>query len=859
MAVQAWILLLAATLGVGARPNSAPRDLSGRPAFLDAFDEIRVGLPEPSEPRRYSGRILVTVAGRAVPVASVAGGEPAPTVRGPEFVSIPGTIQSALGGRDWDPSDDRTQMSLVRPNVYELVVRLPAGRYEYKLARGGGWEENYGRGFEAGGANIALALSRPQVVRFVADFASRTIRDSVNHPNEVSAPMEAPERPRSAAREPLYQSLRVRLGRKLSPSELPKRITVSLSGAPARTVAPREVLSDPAFRYEGNDLGSRWSRDRTVFKVWSPAAESADLILFPSESSAAHRVVRMRRGGFGVWYATVPGDLHRTFYQYRFRSLGETRTAADVNCFAASVDSRRSMVVDLGRTNPAGWPAQRPFEGRRQTDAVLYELHVRDFTIDPSSGISPQHRGKYLAFTELGTQIAGARSSGPRLPTGLSYLKDLGVTHVHLLPIQDFSFDRTREYGWGYETTLFNVPEEQYAVDRARPEARIREVKRMIAAMQRQGIGVVLDVVYNHSVPSEGEGSAFWQTVPYYYFRTNDRGDVLNESGVGNALHDERPMVRKYILDSLRYWAREYRVDGFRFDLLGMFTRATIHDLAKAIRSVNPSAIVYGEPWTGGGPLRTSYGDQRGSRVALFNDRFRGAFRGDLDGSDRGFAMGGRVDPGRLRTLVSGSIDDFAASPEETVNYVSAHDNLTLRDRVLRAMPDDDPAQRERAVRLALASVLLSQGVPFLEGGVEVGRTKGMNHNSYNAGDAGNRYDWVRALEFVSTHRYVRGMVRLRLAEPSLRLGSSAEVRNRMRFLPAPTNALAWTIDRRGLEGRGRETLVVLNGSLEAQSLRLPPGDWDVLADPLEAGTQPIRVVRGSLALDPLSSYVLRR
>lgn len=827
------------------------------PAFLDGFDEIRLWLPEATQPDALKGKVTVTLDGRPIRVASIEGAEKATRANDPNFVVLPGTIQSALGARDWDPAGDITRMTRVADGVFEFVARLPRGRFEYKVARGGGWAENYGLNFSSGGANIAIELDRPQIVRFVVDFNQKTIRDSINHPNDVKAPAELPARPpvQEDPRDQKYQSVRVKLGQPLVAGDLSKPMTVQVQGGAVRPVYAREVLSHPMFQYERDDLGSRWTRQQTTFKVWSPVAKSVDLVLFPNAKAPASRTISMQRGAAGVWFATVRGDLHGTYYQYHFDSYGEKRVAADINGYAASADSSRSMVVDLSRTNPEGWPVPRLFQGKRHTDAVLYELHIRDFTVDPSSGVRPEWRGKYLGFTQHGTRVPGTN-----FVTGIDYLKDLGVTHVHILPMQDFNPAHSEMYNWGYETTLFNVPEEQYAVDRHDALGRIRETKLMIREMQRAGIGVVLDVVYNHSVPSQGNESAFWATVPYYYFRTNDRGDVLNESGVGNALHDERPMVRKYIRDSLVFWTREYRIDGYRFDLIGMFTRETNADLAKAIRSVNPSAVIYGEPWTGGGPTRFGKGDQRGTGVAVFNDRFRGAFRGELDGPGPGFAMGGSVGRVGLMNVLAGSVSDFTDSPQETVNYVSAHDNLTFWDKVALSLPNSQRPERERAVRLAHVAVLLSQGMPFIEGGVQLGRTKNGNNNSYNAGDEANKYDWKRALDYVENHRYFKGLIALRKAQPLFRLGTKAEIERHMTFLPAeatPGNTIAYRLH--GLPGGWSEIVVVLHGSRTSQTMRLPAGDWSVAVDHQNAGTSALRSVSGTVRLEPLSALVLFR
>jgi pullulanase len=826
------------------------------PAFLDRLDEVTVWMPVPA--RAEAVRAQVTVDGQPVPVVRVLPGEPAPDPAIPGQVVLAGTIQRALGGREWDPRGGITRMTRVSPGRYEFVAPMPGGRWEYKVTRGGSWDENWGDGFSPNGPNIVIQVpAGGAVVRFVVDFRTGAVRDSINQPDEVEAPATAP-RPRVVAdSQRPSQSVRLRLARPLRPGDVARKMRVRVGGSPERTIFARGALDDPAFFYGRPDLGAIWTPTRTIFKSWSPPSESAEVLIFQGPTGPPLRTIPMRRGTAGVWYATLDGNRHGLFYQYRFRSYGQTRTAADVWGKAASADSSRSMVIDLARSNPEGWPAPRPFRGRH-TDAVIYEMHIRDFTIDPTSGVRPEWRGKYLGLIEPGTTYQGR-------PTGLDYLTELGPTHVHLLPFQDFNPAHSKMYNWGYETTLFDKPEEQYSTAPEDPAETIRQTKRMVQGLQRAGIGVVLDVVYNHTVPSEGPLSAFWETAPYFWFRTNDRGDVLNESGVGNAMHDGRPMVRRYVRDSLVFWTREYRLDGFRFDLIGMFEPRSVREWALAVRREFPHAVLYGEPWTGGGPTRFGKGEQRGTTVAVFNDRFRGAFRGELDGPGPGFAMGGASDPDTVKRAVVGSISfspeiaDFAAAPSETINYVSAHDNLTLWDKVQLSMPGSAIGDHTKAVKLAYAAVLLSQGVPFLEGGAELGRDKGGNRNSYDAGDAVNRFDWARALEFEDVRSYVAGLIAIRRAHPVFRLSTAAEVRHRLRFLPTPPGTIAWRLDGAGAGDHWREVIVVLHGSRSPGRLALPPGRWNVAVDERRAMDGSLRVVEGEVSLSGLGATALWR
>lgn len=810
-----------------------------RPAFLDDWDEIRVWIPQAARLSEI-GKVEVRLGGKPFPVRAIEGGEPATPENDPDLVTLPGTFQSLLGGKDWDPAGAETRMAKVGEEVYEVDLELPAGTHEFKIARGGSWSENYGEGFQPNGSNLKLSIPFKQWVRFRVDFRNRTLATTGNSDGSRKPPATTP---RPAA----FQSVKVRLVRDLKPAEISLPLQVRVAGGPWREVFARQVLDAPEFHYLAGDLGNVWTPKKTTFKVWSPVARRVDLALF--QGDRLKREVPMKRLGKGVWGVEVPGNLHGVPYQYRLESYGVRRTAADIYARAATQDSSKSVVVDLSKTNPPGWPAPRVFAGRQPVDAVLYEIHIRDYTIQAASGIKPEWRGKYLGLTEAGTRVPGTD-----FPTGLDYLKALGATHVHLLPFQDFNPGNSKVYNWGYETTLFNVPEEQYSIAPEDPLARIREVKEMVFALQKAGIGVVLDVVYNHSVPSEGPGSAFWELVPYFYFRTNDRGDVLNESGVGNALHDGRTMVRKFISDSLDYWAREYRIDGFRFDLIGMFERESNRHFAARIRKANPHAVIYGEPWTGGGPIRFGKGDQRGTGVAVFNDLFRNAVRGELDGPGPGFGTGGTMDRQLLETIVRGSTSAFADSPQESVNYVSAHDNLTFRDKVALSMPQAGVLQREAAVRLSHAVVLLSQGIPFLEGGVEIGRTKGMNANSYNAGDEANQFDWSAATAYRDTFKYFQGLIQLRKAHPAFRLRTKAEVDRALRVLDGPI--FGFRLDGAAAGDPWKEILVYFNHLPSPQTVALPAGTWSQAVDGRAAGIEALRTATDSATLDGYSAAV---
>ncbi|MBX3095327.1 MAG: type I pullulanase [Fimbriimonadaceae bacterium] len=803
--------LLAAALLVSTQSASLP------PAFLDSPSRVTVALESAGALPSVSG-VTVTLDGNPLVINSVAPGTPAARPRDPNRVVLPGSIQRALGGNEWDPNGAVTEMTKTADGQYRFEATFPAGAWEYKVAKGGSWDQNWGRDFISGGPNIPLVVARDGTnVRFLVNFNEGWVRDSINHPDFVDTPTTV------AARQPeqssdLLDSVVITLNESLTAKAMTGDLRVSI-GDETRRIYLRDVLNDGQFLYPREDLGVTIRPQSMTFKVWSPPSKSATLLY-----GNPPRRIPMTRGTAGVWYVTVNEVPKWQPYRFEFNSYGERRIASDIYGKASTKDSMTSVVVDVSRTNPEVWPPKPlPFSGKA-TDAVIYEFHVRDLTASPSSGVPEHLRGKYLGLALSGTTLPGTD-----IPTGLDYLKSLGITHAHLLPVHDFNPDHSNDYNWGYETTQFNVPEEQYAVG-THPTDPIIEFKTVVASLARNGIGTVMDVVYNHSVPSQGERSAFWQSVPYFYFRTNDRGEVLNESGVGNALADERPMVRKFIRDSLVYWTKEYQVAGFRFDLLGMHTPESVADWARAVRAVNPDALIYGEPWTGGGPLRFPKGSQVGLNVGVFNDHFRGTVRGNLDEPGPGL-MNGSFDENGLKRALSGSIDyaegvkDFAAQPGESVNYVSAHDNLTLMDRI--GLEADSYDQRMAAARLAFSTVLLSQGVPFIEGGSEMGRTKGGNHNSYNGGDLINQYNWEAAPRFADMTNFVRGLIDIRRAHPAFRMSDAEQIRQNLRFPVAEPGLLVVRIDGASVGDSWREILILINSG-EVREFGLPEGSWSI-------------------------------
>lgn len=618
------------------------------------------------------------------------------------------------------------------------------------------------------------------------------------------------------------------------------------------TVFARDVLTEDRFTALDTDLGPIWSRESTTFRTWSPVADSVDLLLYEKpDSKLPFLAVPLKETERGVWETSVAGDFHGMTYQYWFKSYGVDRVTADIHSRAATIDSFRSVVVAPDRTDPENWGRFEPPRIDSPTDEVIYEIHVRDFSIaDPS--LPEELRGTYAGLTHRGS----IEVDGQTVQTGLNHLEELGVTAVHLLPIQDFTAPLD-QYNWGYWTALFNVAESNYSTDPTDPLQAMRDLKSAIAGLHEAGIRVILDVVYNHTSTSY-ELSPFDQSVPYYYFRTTIDGSLRNDAGVGNSIADERPMARKYIADSLEYWTREYNIDGFRFDLLGTHQPESVRHWVERIRSVRPDATIYGEPWTGGGPIYFPKGAQRGMEIAVFNDHLRNAIRGDLDGTAQGFATGPAGDTGSIRRGVMGAIDDFTDDPTETINYASAHDNLTLWDKIVLTQPNASDEQRRAMQKLSHAIVLTSQGIPFIHGGADFARTKGGNHNSYNAGDEVNLFDWQRKAEYDDVFEYIRGLIELRGAYPVFRLSDRDDVREALRWREllegTPDPVLAFTLD---CNETGERLQVIYNGTNRQQSVSLGTGQWAVLVDDRHAGAEPLRTIEGNITLPAYSASIL--
>ncbi|WP_440111802.1 type I pullulanase [Paenibacillus sp. QZ-Y1] len=665
-----------------------------------------------------------------------------------------------------------------------------------------------------------------------------------------------------------------------------------------------------SFRYEGNDLGLTYTRDASTFKVWAPTAQQVSILIFDNEGNyndsgkvTAHddgQEQSMTRDPDGIWSIQLEGDWAGHYYMYHITHDDEhIKVAPDPYAHAVSANGQRTAIIDLGTTNPMDWEEDTKPVFLRPVDAVLYELHVRDFSSDPHADIP--YKGKYLAFTASGLTDRG----GNRI--GVDHLAELGITHVHLLPVADYQTVNelaTTEagsnarvpYNWGYDPQHYNVPEGSYATDPRDPAVRIKEFKALVQSLHRQGIRVVLDVVYNHTY-SVDDGP-FERLVPGYYYRYRQDGTLSNGSGVGNELATERPMVRKYIVDSLLYWAEEYHVDGFRFDLMGLIDTETMNELTRELREqIDPAFLIYGEPWTGGdSPLerKALKGTQRGQGFAVFNDHFRSAIKGDSDCSGKGFVTGADGKEYDIAVGVAGALDDFTSSPVESVNYVTAHDNLNLWDKIATTMnlrhdlgfpvwkdgqpleggsaesavkaadpyryiDADDVLDHEMVRRSVLSSgiLLTSQGIPFLHAGDEILRSKAGDQNSYRSGDAVNTITWANKSRFRPVFDYYRGLIHLRRTHPAFRMTHAEQVRNHLRIMRAEGNMVVFTLQDGANQDSWNQIVVIYNATGQQQQVSLPEGDWHVVVNDHQAGTDLIETVNGVALVERWSLMVL--
>ena len=589
---------------------------------------------------------------------------------------------------------------------------------------------------------------------------------------------------------------------------------------------------DNYFSYDG-ELGALYEKEGTLLRVWTPTAKSVEVWIYADDSfKGPSTKIEMVQKPKGIFEAYLPGDQHGTIYVYKILFLNNRESiSVDPYARATTVNGMKSVIADLNRTNPDGWGERLPAFGLPE-EAIIYELHIRDFSISETSGIV--NKGKFLGLTEKNTQNASGRK------TGLDYLIDLGITHIQILPMFDYAtVDEANltepQYNWGYDPLNYNVPEGSYSTDPFDPFNRIFELKQMIRTLHDNGLRVIMDVVYNHVYDPKDQ--ALERTVPGYFYRYNADGSLANGTGVGNDTASERHMMRKYIIDSVKYWAKEYHLDGFRFDLMGIHDSVTMNAIREALDKIDPSIIIIGEGWEMSTPLPEDLkASQRNAqampRIAHFNDSIRIALKGSDfgDEKDRGFISGKNYLEDLLLRNIKGAMHLSSHSsyvdPEQVIQYVEAHDNLTLYDKLLRSNPDDSEEVRIKRHTLATSIVLLSQGVPFIHGGQEFLRTKAGVANSYQSPDEINQFEWERVTTFQESVAYVKGLIALRKSEYLFRLHTHEEIDAHFTTLSENFNIIAFS-----LTNSEKKYIVIFNGNRSDVIFRIQKGKYAILVE----------------------------
>ena len=621
------------------------------------------------------------------------------------------------------------------------------------------------------------------------------------------------------------------------------------------------------YTYTGNDLGVTYTKKATTLRVWAPTAKAVNVVTYKESNSpySSGKLTPMKYDVKGTWVATLKGDQDGTVFNYRVQVNGFNNEAVDPYVRATTVNGLRGVIVDLSSTNPKGWGMTKPRFSGKPTDAIIYELHVRDLSMDASSGFPAAQKGKYIAFTNTKTSHNGQK-------TGVAAIKDLGVTHVELLPIFDFATvdENNPTFNWGYDPQNYNVPEGSYSADPTNPKLRITELKSAIMSLHKQGLRINMDAVYNHV----SNASSFSQNliVPNYFFRRDDNGNLTSGSGCGNDVASERPMVRKFIVDSVKYWANEYNMDGFRFDLMGLMDIKTINEITTALNKIDPTILVIGEGWNMGTLPANQRANQLNieklSRVSHFNDQIRDGIKGSVfDSADTGFATGKFTSKMNVMAGIVGNIDYSTeivtkwttTTPGQSVNYVESHDNMTLVDKIKASVKDANPSDIAQLSQFATSIAFLSQGLPFMQAGQEFLRSKGGDTNSYKSSDLVNSLKWSTKATNASTVKFYQGLIALRKAHPAFRMTTTDQVRKNLAFLTSPEGTIAYSLDGSAVKDPASTLVVVHNANTSTQTITLPKsGSWSILVEAGRAGNSVLRKLTGnSIQIAARSTLVL--
>lgn len=619
-----------------------------------------------------------------------------------------------------------------------------------------------------------------------------------------------------------------------------------------------------------------YAPEETEFTLWSPTADEVRLMLYDAgDGGHAYETVKMKPGENGTWTASVKKDLLGKFYAFNVKINDKWQgDTPGINARAVGVNGKRAAIIDWQATNPDGWDNDRRPTLHSPADMIIYEMHHRDFSVDSTSGV--KNKGKYLALTENGT------TNSNKLPTGIDHLKELGITHVHLLPSYDYaSIDETKlnenNYNWGYDPLNYNVPDGSYSTDPYQPATRVKEFKQMVQSLHKAGIRVIMDVVYNHTYNTAE--SNFELTVPGYFYRQKEDGSLANGSGCGNETASERPMMRKFMIESVLYWMKEYHIDGFRFDLMGVHDIETMNEIRKAVSEVDPSVCIYGEGWAAEAPqypadslaMKANIAQMPG--VAVFSDELRdglcgsvwekkkGGFLAGVPGEEMSVKFGvvGAIEHPQVRyDSVNYSKEAWAAQPTQMISYVSCHDGLCLVDRLKASMPNITPEQLVRLDKLAQTVVFTSQGIPFIYAGEEVMRDKKGVDNSYKSSDAVNAIDWRRKTTHADVFTYYKRLIDLRKSHPAFRMGDAELVRKHLEFLPVDgKNLVAFRLKDHANGDRWEEIIVAYNSRNALARLEVPVGKYTVVCKDGVIDTRGLGTQTGAEVIIPAQSALI--
>ena len=649
--------------------------------------------------------------------------------------------------------------------------------------------------------------------------------------------------------------------------------TVQCNDVVAKVNAPSYYSTEEfeeKYTYTEDDLGATWTKEKTAFRLWAPTATAVSINLYKSGTAGTNDLIEqipMTADVKGTWIAEKTGDQNGVYYTYSVTVEGNTVEACDPYARTTGVNGKRAMIIDLASTNPEGWENDKdPHYGNNITDAIIYELHVRDLSMDKSSGVKDEWKGKYLGLIQSGTVNSYGQS------TGLDYIKKLGITHIHLLPVYDYaSVDEAHpeynQFNWGYDPLNYNVPEGSYSTDAFNGEVRVKEFKQMVKGLHDNGISVIMDVVYNHVY--DADSFCFNLIVPQYFSRVTPSGDHCNNSGCGNTTASERSMVKKYIIDSVKYWADEYHIDGFRFDLVGLIDTETINAVVEEVHKTHPNVIFYGEGWAmssyvtkDGYSMATQANSDLTPKFAYFSDTIRDALRGPMGtDSQSGYLDNAAALATNVKYCFMGA-PTWCDSPTQTINYASCHDNLSLFDKITLSTADDTEEDRLKMNNLSAAIVMTSQGTPLFQAGEEILRSKPTgngeyDHNSYKSPDSVNSIKWdnLNNEAYSASYAYYQGLIAFRKAHPALRLTSAEAVSASITAMEdLDTNVNAFLIDGGEIDDN---MIVIFNPRKETTTITLPEGKWNVYIDGTTAGTTVLRSVEGSVTVDAISAMVL--